>query len=137
VCHVRATGVFVRVVKRSKGVMDVDSGGRAVCAPCPVWKNVFPGGRPQYLDMLHKHHISHCDSKLENFLIDENYDLKICDFEGSHYHKGPSPSVVVQPARYRRPIDDFNEVVFNPADDIFAFGSICYEIMAGGPVFPD
>jgi serine/threonine protein kinase len=87
-------------------------------------------------DLLHQHHVSHCDSKLENFLVDENYDLKICDFAGSHYYKAPSKGVAIQPSRYRRPIDDFNEEIFNPADDIFAFGSICYELITGKPLFP-
>lgn len=87
-------------------------------------------------DLLHKHYVSHCDSKLENFLLDKNYDLKICDFASSHYHKAPSRGVAVQPSRYRRPIDDFDQETFNPADDIFAFGSICYQIITGGPLFP-
>jgi serine/threonine protein kinase len=39
--------------------------------------------------------------------------------------------------RYRRPLDDFDEAVFNPADDIFAFGSICYEILTGRPPYPE
>jgi len=87
-------------------------------------------------NLLHQHYVSHCDSKLENFLVDQNYNLKICDFAGSHYYKAPSQSVTVQPSRYRRPIDDYKEAVFNPADDIFAFGSICYELITGGPLFP-
>jgi hypothetical protein len=39
--------------------------------------------------------------------------------------------------RYRRAVDDFNEAVFNPADDIFAFGLICYEIITGGPPYAE
>lgn len=88
-------------------------------------------------DLLHKHHISHCDSKLENFLVDDNYDIKICDFASSHNYRAPSHDLAIQPSRYRRAIDDFDEAVFNPADDIFAFGSICYEIITGGPPFPE
>jgi serine/threonine protein kinase len=86
--------------------------------------------------LLHKYNISHYDTKLEKFLVDENYDLKICDFESSHNHETPSTSVALQPSRYRRPVNDFREEVFNPADDIFAFASICYEIIKGAPVFP-
>lgn len=87
-------------------------------------------------DLLHKYHVSHCDSKLENFLVDENYDLRICDFASSHYYKAPSRGVAVQPTKYRRPVDDFDQGTFNPADDIFAFGSICYEIITRGSIFP-
>jgi serine/threonine protein kinase len=86
--------------------------------------------------LLHKHQISHCDSKLENFLLDDNYDIKICDFASSHNCKAPSNGLAIQPLRYRRAVDDFNEFVFNPADDIFAFGSICYEIITGGAPYP-
>lgn len=85
--------------------------------------------------LLHKHKISHCDSKLENFLLDDNYDIKICDFASSHNYRAPSNDLAIQPLRYRRPIDDFDETVFNPADDIFAFGSICYEIITGQPPY--
>jgi hypothetical protein len=28
-------------------------------------------------------------------------------------------------------------MVFNPADDIFAFGPICYEIITGCPPYPE
>jgi serine/threonine protein kinase len=85
--------------------------------------------------LLHRHEISHCDSKLENFLLDDNYDIKICDFASSHNYRAPSDDLAVQPLRYRRAVDDFDETVFNPADDIFAFGSICYEIITGQPPY--
>jgi len=87
-------------------------------------------------NLLHIHHISHCDSKLENFLLDNSYSIKICDFASSHNYRALSHDPAIQPLRYRRAIDDFNEAVFNPADDIFAFGSICYEIITGGPPYP-
>jgi hypothetical protein len=45
--------------------------------------------------------------------------------------------LAIQPVRYRRAVDDFDEAVFNPADDIFAFGSICYEIITGGPPYAE
>jgi serine/threonine protein kinase len=86
-------------------------------------------------DLLHSHQISHCDSKLENFLLDDNYDIRICDFASSHNYRAPSNSLAIQPVRYRRTVDDFNEIIFNPADDIFAFGSISYEIITGGPPY--
>ncbi|OBT69716.1 hypothetical protein VE03_00873 [Pseudogymnoascus sp. 23342-1-I1] len=54
-----------------------------------------------------------------------HYDIKICDFASSHNYKAPSNDLAIQPSRYRRAIDDFDELVFNPVDDIFAFGSIC------------
>jgi len=86
--------------------------------------------------LLHTHQISHCDSKLENFLLDDNYDIKICDFASSHNYKAPSKDLAIQPLRYRRTVDDFDQSVFNPADDIFAFGSICYEIITERPPYP-
>lgn len=87
--------------------------------------------------LLHKHEISHCDSKLENFLLDDNYDIKICGFASSHNYRAPSNDLAIQPLRYRRAVDDFDETIFNPADNIFAFGSICYEIMTGQPPYHD
>ena len=45
--------------------------------------------------------------------------------------------LAIQPVRYRRPIDDFDEKVFNPADDIFAFGSMCYKIVTGSSPYAE
>ena len=73
---------------------------------------------------------------LENFLVDKDYDIRICDFASSHNYRAPSQDPAIQPPRYRRVIDDFDDAIFNPADDIFAFGSICYEIITGGPCLP-
>ncbi len=39
--------------------------------------------------------------------------------------------------RYQWPIDDFDEAVFNPTDDIFTFSSICYEILTRHPLYPE
>jgi len=89
------------------------------------------------LSVYYTHQISHCDSKLENFLLDDNYDIKICDFASSHNYKAPSNDLAIQPLRYRRAVDDFDQSVFNPADDIFAFGSICYEIITERPPYPE
>jgi serine/threonine protein kinase len=99
-------------------------------------KHLWVAQIAESFNLLHTHEISHCDSKLENFLIDDHYDIKICDFASSHNYKAPSNDLAIQPLRYRRAVDDFNELVFNPADDIFAFGSICYEIITGEAPYP-
>lgn len=99
-------------------------------------KHLWVAQIAESFSLLHTHEISHCDSKLENFLIDDHYDIKICDFASSHNYKAPSTDLAIQPLRYRRAVDDFNELVFNPADDIFAFGSICYEIITGEAPYP-
>lgn len=91
----------------------------------------------QSFGLRHTSLISHCDSKLEEFLLDHNYDIKICDFASSHNYRAPSKDPAIQPLRYRRAIDDLDEAVFNPADDVFAIGSICYEIITGGPPYPE
>lgn len=59
--------------------------------------------------LLHAHQISHCDSKLENFLVDKEYNIRICDFASSHNYRGPSQDLAIQPPRYRRAVDDFDE----------------------------
>jgi serine/threonine protein kinase len=85
--------------------------------------------------LLLKHEISHCDSKLENFLLDNNLDIKIADSASSHNYKALSNDLAIQLVRYRRPISDFDENNFNPKDDVFCYGSICYEIVTGKPLF--
>lgn len=44
-------------------------------------------------------------------------------------------NLAIQPWRYQRAVDDFDEVIYDPADDIFTFGSICYEITTGEPPY--
>lgn len=69
----------------------------------------------------------HCDIKPANFLLDENLDLKICDFAGSSLFG--SKAFVCTDTRFAWPKHwkDPSHV----QEDIFALGSTIFTIMTG------
>lgn len=69
----------------------------------------------------------HCDIKPDNFLLDDNLDLKVCDFAGSSLHG--SKALVCGSTRFWRPT--LPQTPCDAQDDIFALGSTIYTILTG------
>lgn len=86
------------------------------------------------LQVLHSLHIIHCDIFPRNFLLDSEFNLKICDFGGASLN-GIDPMAVAD-TRYLHPRFDWRRPpVFG--DDLFSLGSLIYFIMAGEHPYKD
>ena len=85
------------------------------------------------LALLHEHGIWHCDVRAMNFLLDEELRLKIIDFEGSSLDAGEAMALEATrfflPREWREPSTARTEV--------FALGSLVYEIMTGGEPYAE
>ncbi|KFX93020.1 hypothetical protein O988_07039, partial [Pseudogymnoascus sp. VKM F-3808] len=79
------------------------------------------------LQLLHEHRVWHCDVRTLNFLLDDELRLKIIDFEGSSLD-GCEPSAL-ETTRYLLPRDPLEPSTI--ATELFALGSLVYEIMTG------
>jgi serine/threonine protein kinase len=82
------------------------------------------------LNYLHSQGIAHLDLKLENLLLDENYKLKIVDFDLS-YMKGDK-KIRGQGTKYFRAPEIIEGSCANPeAADIYSAGIILFVLKAG------
>jgi len=85
----------------------------------------------QGLEYLHSQGVSHMDLKLENLLMDENYNLKIADFDLS-YVDGDS-KVLSKGTKFYRAPDVMNSVCTNTrAADIYAAGIVLFTFKSRG-----
>lgn len=78
----------------------------------------------------------HCDFGSHNFLIREDGSLALADFGGSTIDD--STSEVGYATRYQRP-SSMAEKLSNSTekDDLFALGTVLYEIITGNQIFSD
>lgn len=87
---------------------------------------------------IHSYNVLHCDIQPTNFLLDQNLNLKLSDFQGQQLSddghvllEGGSS----EPCRFYLPRDDpFSADI---KTDLFALGCTLYFIMMGYAVFPD
>ncbi|KAM0425052.1 hypothetical protein ACHAPT_009611 [Fusarium lateritium] len=81
------------------------------------------------LAVIHAAELTHNDIAPRNFLLDEDLNLRICDFAGCSLPGGTS-SYCAPGARYEsRPWS--RDYTPTQADDVFALGSVIYFIMNG------
>jgi serine/threonine protein kinase len=82
---------------------------------------------------LHSKGVIRCDIKPDNFLLDDNLDLKVCDFAGSSLYG--SKALVCGSTRFWRPT--LPKTPCDSQDDIFALGSTIYLILTGKEPFKE
>jgi serine/threonine-protein kinase len=83
---------------------------------------------------LHSRNIIHRDLKPGNLLIDENFQLRICDF-GFAFFEQCGTSSQAGTFAYMAPESGERTAVTRKVD-VFAFGLILYELLIGESVFP-
>ena len=76
------------------------------------------------LQFIHRNGVIHGDLTSSNIFLDSNLDPKIADFAGSSLDQ--SPLLIESPGSYCYPGSSLSV-----QGDIFAFGSLVYEIMTG------
>ena len=85
---------------------------------------------------IHRHNVLHCDLNASNFVLDESFDLILCDFQGRLLHADGSVFVnggVQENPEFRMPNRGHDA---DRKPDIFALGSTIYHIMKGHQPFP-
>jgi serine/threonine protein kinase len=84
------------------------------------------------IDHLHRNSIIHCDIDLRKVLISNTLTIIICDLASSSHPE--MPGVPLYWARYRSPHSDPTSPRIK--DDIFALGTLIYEIITWERLFP-
>ncbi|EEP77650.1 predicted protein [Uncinocarpus reesii 1704] len=103
----------------------------------------FPSERKQWSGQaieailyIHSKGVIHCDVGIQNFLIRDNGSLVLADFYGSILDG--SQSEVSTRSRYSRPLAiEERQLNQTERDDIFALGSVLYEIESGHRLYRD
>ncbi|RHZ66348.1 uncharacterized protein CDV56_106941 [Aspergillus thermomutatus] len=81
------------------------------------------------LRFIHSRNVIHSDFGSHNFLIQEDGTLALADFGGSRIDN--TSAVVSYSTRYARPCSDSDDLDSTEIDDLFALGTIIYEISVG------
>ncbi|KAI9702961.1 MAG: hypothetical protein M1836_008175 [Candelina mexicana] len=79
------------------------------------------------LAFIHSRDVVHCDVHPNNFLLDEQLNLQLCDFAGSLF--GDLDGAAMESTRFYLPRDPL--ATPNVQSDLFALGSAIYWIMSG------
>ena len=88
---------------------------------------------------LHDQNVIHRDVKPENLLVNENMDLKLCDFGFARLISGSSKERLtdyVATRWYRAPELLLTQGEYGPEVDYWAVGCIMGELVDGNPLFP-
>jgi serine/threonine protein kinase len=81
----------------------------------------------QVVAFVHSKGVIHCDIHPSNLLLDEHFNLQLCDFSGSLF--GELDGAAMESTRYFLPRDPLSTP--NIRSDLFALGSTMYYIMSG------
>ncbi|WEW54623.1 hypothetical protein PRK78_000043 [Emydomyces testavorans] len=85
---------------------------------------------------IHSINVIHSDIGSHNFLIQEDGTLVLADFGGSMIDD--TVAKVSYATRYQRPLPpDDKQLMTTKMDDIFALGTLIYEITVGHQLYPD
>lgn len=77
----------------------------------------------------------HSDIGSHNFLVQDDGNLVLADFGG--FAIDASPARVAYSARYTRPVSLKGDTKTEVIDDLFALGTVIYEITVGHRLYPE
>jgi serine/threonine protein kinase len=87
------------------------------------------------LEYIHQKGVIHCDVGSPNILIKDNSDVVLCDFDAASIDGIKKTETMYESRCNRREIECLNSpddfFSFNVKDDLFALGSVLYEISTG------
>ncbi|MCJ1257736.1 hypothetical protein MMC24_005562 [Lignoscripta atroalba] len=86
---------------------------------------------------IHQNGVIHCDIRLGNLLLDENFDIKMCDFQG--IYRAPDGMVLDGGAgeNTKSSLPRSNPLHADQNTDIFALGTAIYHIMRNHEPYPE
>ncbi|KAL5334257.1 kinase-like domain-containing protein [Aspergillus crustosus] len=96
-------------------------------------RHEWPLQAAQALQHIHSKKVVHCDVRNHNILIQKDGSLVLADFGGSSIDG--SPPSVASATRYAWP--DAYANIFEEIDDLFALGTLIYEISVGHELYSD
>ncbi|KAF2427438.1 kinase-like protein [Tothia fuscella] len=82
---------------------------------------------------IHSKAVIHCDIHPNNFLLDKDLNIRICDFSGSLF--GELDGQAMESTRLFLPRDPLSTP--NASTDLFALGSVLYYVMTGFEPYAD
>lgn len=91
-------------------------------------KLLWVKGATRSISFIHSMGVLQADISARNFLVADDLSLVLCDFSGSAI--GDQDALVGQEMRYRK-VDGVEPFRISVATEIFAIGSLIYEIMTG------
>ncbi|KAF7157480.1 hypothetical protein CNMCM5623_001741 [Aspergillus felis] len=95
----------------------------------PKKRTQWPLQAAEALRFIHSKNVIHSDFGSHNFLIQEDGTLALADFGGSRIDG--TPAVVSYSTRYERPCSGSDDLDSTEIDDLFALGTLIYEISVG------